>query len=213
MEKQNKNTMREKNPGFTLWFTGLPCSGKSTLAQLVAKELERGGRGVEVLDGDVVRTHLTKGLGFSKEDRDENIRRIGFVCMLLSRHGAAVIAAAISPYRAIRDEVRATIKNFVEVHVDTPLEVCIERDVKGMYKKALAGEMKNFTGVDDPYEAPLSPEILIKTNAESPEQSATRIIQYLEKRGLVQPDHGPAYTPEEAEKIKERLERLGYIES
>jgi adenylylsulfate kinase len=203
----------KKNKGFTLWFTGLPCSGKSTLAQLVARELERRGRGVEILDGDVVRTHLTKGLGFSKEDRDENIKRIGFVCMLLSKHGAVAVAAAISPYRAIRDGVRATIENFVEVYVNTPLEVCIQRDVKGMYKKALAGEMKNFTGVDDPYEAPLNPELVIETQNETPEVSAGRILRLLEQRGLVEPDHAPPYTPEEAEKIRERLEQLGYIES
>jgi adenylylsulfate kinase len=168
---------------------------------------------VEILDGDVVRTHLTKGLGFSREDRDENIRRIGFVCKLLSRHGAVAIAAAISPYRSVRDEVRSTIKHFVEVYVNTPLELCIQRDVKGMYKKALAGEMKNFTGVDDPYEPPLHAEITIETQKETPEQSAVRILQYLETNGLVSPAHEPAYSPEEAEKIRERLTRLGYIES
>ncbi len=173
------------NKGFTLWFTGLPCSGKSTLAQLVAAELERRGRGVEVLDGDVVRTNLTKGLGFSKEDRNENIRRIGFVSGLLSRHGAVAIAAAISPYRSVREEVRAKIENFVEVYVATQLDTCIERDVKGMYKKALAGEMKNFTGVDDPYEPPLNPEITIYTEKETPEQSAARIVERLEELGLV----------------------------
>jgi adenylyl-sulfate kinase len=212
MEKRENKPMREKNPGFTLWFTGLPCSGKSTLAQLVATELAQRGRGVEILDGDVVRTNLTKGLGFSKEDRDENIRRIGFVCRLLSRHGAVAIAAAISPYREIRDEVRAGIKNFVEVYVNTPLELCIERDVKGMYKKALAGQMKDFTGVDAPYEAPVNPEVLIETQKETPQQSAERILRYLEERGFVQPSHEPAYTAEEAEKIHERLVRLGYID-
>jgi len=205
--------MKEKNPGFTLWFTGLPCSGKSTLAELVAQEVARRGRGVEILDGDVVRTHLTKGLGFSREDRDENIRRIGFVCKLLSRHGAVAIAAAISPYRVVRDEVRATIKHFVEVYVNTPLELCIERDVKGMYKKAMAGEMKGFTGVDDPYEPPLNPEVVVETQKETPEQSAAKIVQFLETSGLVAPAHQPTYSPEEAEKIRERLTRLGYIES
>lgn len=213
MSKTESKPVQKTNKGFTLWFTGLPCSGKSTLAQLVAKELQRRGRGVEVLDGDVVRTHLTKGLGFSKEDRDENIRRIGFVCHLLSKHGAVAIAAAISPYRAIRDEVRSTIENFIEVYVNTPLEVCIQRDVKGMYKKAMAGEMKGFTGVDDPYEAPLNPELTIETDKEAPEVSAARILRVLEQRGLVAVDHAPAYTPEEAEKIRERLAQLGYIES
>lgn len=204
--------MNKANKGFTLWFTGLPCSGKSTLAELVAAELTRRGRGVEVLDGDVVRTHLTKGLGFSKEDRDTNIRRIGFVCRLLSKHGAVAISAAISPYRNIRDEIRASIENFVEVYVNTPLEVCIARDIKGMYKKAMAGEMKNFTGIDDPYEPPLNPEIVIEAEKESPAESAARILAKLEQMGLVEPAHEPAYTPEEAEKIRQRLAQLGYIE-
>jgi adenylylsulfate kinase len=205
----------KKNKGFTLWFTGLPCSGKSTLAELVAKELERRGRLVDILDGDVVRTHLTKGLGFSKEDRDTNIRRIGYVCSLISRHGGVAISAAISPYRAVRDEVRANVSahaTFVEVFVDTPLEECIRRDVKGMYKKALAGEMKNFTGVDDPYEPPLNPELTIHTMEETPEASCARILQKLEQLGLIEPAPEPAYTPEEAEKIRARLEKLGYIE-
>jgi adenylyl-sulfate kinase len=205
--------MNTKNRGFTLWFTGLPCSGKSTLAEIIAPELKRRGRGVEILDGDVVRTNLTKGLGFSKEDRDENIRRIGFVCGLLSKHGAIAISAAISPYRSVRDEVRSKIENFIEVYVDTPLELCIQRDVKGMYKKALAGEMKNFTGISDPYEAPLHPEILIQTQKESPEESAARILGRLERMGLVEPAHEPAYTTDEAEKIRARLARLGYIEN
>lgn len=203
--------MRKNNKGFTLWFTGLPCSGKSTLAQLVGAELERRGRGVEILDGDMVRTHLTKGLGFSKADRDENIRRIGFVCKLLNRHGAAAIGAAISPYRATRDEVRASIPIFVEVYVKAALETCIRRDVKGQYKKALAGEIKNFTGVDDPYEPPPHPEVVVETDRETPEQSAAHILAALEKIGLVEGPPEPAYTPEEAERIRERLVSLGYI--
>jgi len=202
----------KKNKGFVLWFTGLPCSGKSTLADFLKPELERRGRIVDVLDGDVVRTHLTKGLGFSKEDRDTNIRRIGFVAGLVARHGGIAITAAISPYRAIRDEIRGTVENFIEVFVNTPLEICIKRDVKGMYKKALAGEMKGFTGVDDPYEAPVSPEIIIETESETPEMSAARILGKLEQLGLIEPAHEPAYTPEEAEKIRARLEKLGYIE-
>jgi adenylyl-sulfate kinase len=207
--------MAKKNKGFTLWFTGLPCSGKSTLAEMVARELERRGRLVDILDGDVVRTHLTKGLGFSKEDRDTNIRRIGYVCGLISRHGGIAISAAISPYRAIRDEVRENVSRsatFVEVFVDTPLEVCIQRDVKGMYKKALAGEMRGFTGVDDPYEPPLNPELVIRTTEEKEQESAAHILTKLEQMGLVEPAHEPAYTPEEAAKIRERLEKLGYIE-
>jgi adenylylsulfate kinase len=209
---ETTHTPMKKNKGFVLWFTGLPCSGKSTLADLLKPEFEKRGRLVDVLDGDVVRTHLTKGLGFSKEDRDTNIRRIGFVAGLIARHGGIAITAAISPYRAIRDEIRATVENFVEVFVNTPLETCIKRDVKGMYKKALAGEMKGFTGVDDPYEAPLTPEITIETVTETAEQSAARILEKLEQLGLVEPAHEPAYTPEEAEKIRARLEKLGYIE-
>ena len=204
--------MNKANKGFTLWFTGLPCAGKSTLAQLVAEELERRGREVEILDGDVVRKHLTKGLGFSKEDRDENIRRIGFVCRLLTQHGVVAIAAAISPYRATRDEVRASIARFVEVYVKASLDTCIARDTKGMYRKALAGEIKNFTGVSDPYEPPLNPELVIDTEKETPGACAARIVAKLEEMGLVEPPHEPAYTPEEAKKIRERLVRLGYIE-
>jgi adenylyl-sulfate kinase len=199
--------------GFTLWFTGLPCAGKSTLAQLVARELRARGRGVEVLDGDVVRMHLCKGLGFSKEDRDENIRRIGFVCSMLSRHGAVAIAAAISPYRAIRDEVRAAIGNFVEVYVKASLETCRKRDVKGLYKKALAGEIQNFTGVDDPYEPPLHPELIIETETETPADSTARIVAKLESLGYVEAAADSAYTPEEEARIRERLVRLGYLDS
>jgi adenylylsulfate kinase len=204
--------MNSKNKGFTLWFTGLPCSGKSTLAEIIAPELARRGRTVDILDGDIVRTNLTKGLGFSKEDRDENIRRIGFVCGLITKHGGIAISAAISPYRSVRDEVRSKIENFVEVFVDTPLELCIQRDVKGMYKKAIAGEMKNFTGISDPYEPPLNAEIVIQTQKESEQESAARILGSLERMGLIEPAHEPAYTSSEAEKIRERLEKLGYIE-
>ena len=205
--------MKKAPKGFTLWFTGLRSAGKSTLAQLVATRLRARGRGVEVLDGDVVRTHLSKGLGFSKEDRDENIRRIGFVCGLLSRHGVAAIAAAISPYRAIRDEVRASIGNFVEVYVKASVEACAQRDVKGLYKKALAGEIKNFTGVNDPYEPPLNPELTVETEKESPEKSALRILRKLEELGYLEASAEPAYTPEEEARIRERLVRLGYLDS
>ncbi len=171
--------------GFTLWFTGLSGAGKTTLARLVETELARRGHKVEVLDGDVVRTNLSKGLGFSKEDRDTNIRRIGFVCHLLSRNDVVAIAAAISPYREIRDEIRGQIVSFVEVYCECPIEVLAERDVKGLYKKALAGEIKNFTGVDDPYEAPVSPEVIVHTGAESPEESLARIFTRLEDLSLV----------------------------
>ena len=203
--------MTRATKGFTVWFTGLPSAGKSTLAELLAPELRRRGHGVEVMDGDVVRTHLCKGLGFSKEDRDENIRRIGFVCAMVTRHGGAAIAAAISPYRAIREEVRAKVGNFVEVYVKASVETCIQRDVKGMYRRALAGEIKGFTGVDDPYEAPVNPELTILTETESPQESAARILRKLEELGYVEPAPGPAHTPEEEARIRERLVRLGYI--
>lgn len=190
--------MQNRSLGFTLWFTGLPCSGKSTLAELVGKELERNGREVEILDGDRVRTNLTKGLGFSKTDRDENVRRIGFVCGLLSSHGVVAISAAISPYRAVREEIRSKISNFVEVYVDAPLEVCIGRDVKGMYRKALAGELQNFTGISDPYEAPISPDLVIKTQDEVPEESTSRVISKLKARGLLERAEEPGLNRETA---------------
>lgn len=170
-----------------MWLTGLPCSGKSTLAKLVAAELERRDRPVELLDGDILRSQWPKALGFSKPDRDENIRRIAFGCRLLSKHGVAAIAAVISPFRAIRDEVRASVPNFVEVYVNAPLEVCIQRDVKGMYKRALAGEITDFTGINSPYEPPLRPELTISTDAEDPAMSARRIIAKLEELSFVSP--------------------------
>ena len=171
--------------GFTLWFTGLSGAGKSTISTLVKQELQRRGQRVELLDGDVVRTNLSKGLGFSKEDRDENVRRIGFVCSLLSRNGVAAMAAVISPYREIRDEIRGRIENFVEVYVECPLDTLIERDVKGLYKRALAGEISNFTGVSDPYEPPLNPEVVVRTSEETPEQSVATIMARLEALGYI----------------------------
>ena len=175
-----------QHQGATIWLTGLSGSGKSTVANLVAKRLRAAGAKVEVLDGDVVRTNLSKGLGFSKEDRDTNIRRIGFVCSLLSRNGVIAIAAAISPYKQIRDEVRATTTNFVEVFADCPLDTLIERDVKGLYKKALAGEIKNFTGVSDPYEAPENPEVRTDSGKQTPEESAAAVWDHLVTRGILQ---------------------------
>jgi adenylyl-sulfate kinase len=171
--------------GFTLWFTGMSGAGKSTISGLLEARLRGLGAKVEVLDGDVVRTHLSKGLGFSKQDRDENIRRIGFVCRLLSRNGVIAIAAAISPYRAVREEVRQAIDNFVEVYVECPVEVLAERDVKGLYKKALAGEIPQFTGVSDPYEPPAAPEVTVNSARETPAESVDRIWATLESLGLI----------------------------
>ena len=172
--------------GFTIWFTGLSGAGKTTVSRIVEKELRARGHNVEVLDGDVVRENLSKGLGFSKEDRDTNIRRIGFVCEILTRNDVVAIAAAISPYRAIRDENRVRVGGrFVEVYAKCPIDVLAERDVKGLYKKALRGEIKNFTGVDDPYEPPLNPEVTIESDKETPEQSAEEIMKKLEELGYV----------------------------
>ena len=174
--------------GFTLWFTGLSGAGKTTIAELVRPELERRGRLVEWLDGDEVREHLSKGLGFSKEDRDTNIDRIGWVASRLTRHGAAVIVSAISPYRDARDKARAMVEangTFIEVFVDASVEECARRDVKGLYEKAFKGEIKEFTGVSDPYEAPEHPEIRIESEHEEPEESAHLILRHLEERGLI----------------------------
>jgi len=181
----------EMHKGFTLWFTGMSGAGKSTISRLVELKLRQLGARVEVLDGDVVRTHLSKGLGFSKEDRDENVRRIGFVCELLSRNGVIAVAAAISPYRDVRDEVRARIPNFVEVFVDCPVGVLAERDVKGLYRRALAGEIPHFTGVSDPYEPPFSPEVTVNSSQETAEQSVEKIWATLERLGLVSFDRSP----------------------
>lgn len=175
--------------GVCIWFTGLSGAGKSTTAEVLIALLPEHGRQVTLLDGDVVRTHLSKGLGFSKEDRDTNIRRIGFVAAEIVRHGGTVICAAVSPYRATRNEVRSLMPDhFVEVFVDTPLEVCEERDTKGMYAKARRGEIQGFTGVDDPYEAPEDPEIVLDTVEGKPEENARRIIDYLKKRNFLRPE-------------------------
>ncbi|WP_445173877.1 adenylyl-sulfate kinase [Microcoleus sp.] len=171
--------------GFILWFTGLSGSGKTTITKALEPELKARGCRVEILDGDVVRTNLSKGLGFSQEDRDTNIRRIGFVAHLLSRNGVVAMTAAISPYRAIRDEIRAMEPNFVEVYVTAPLEVCEGRDVKGLYAKARAGEIKGFTGIDDPYEEPVNPEIICYTERESVEESVKKVLTKLEQLGYI----------------------------
>jgi adenylylsulfate kinase len=172
--------------GFTLWFTGLSGAGKTTISHIVEKQLRDRGSRVEVLDGDVVRENLSKGLGFSKEDRDTNIRRIAFVADLLSRNGVPVITAAISPYREIRDEARETMGDrFIEVFVKASVEVCAERDVKGLYEKAFKGEIKEFTGVSDPYEPPLNPELTLDTEHDSAEDSAAKLLALLEERQLI----------------------------
>ena len=172
-------------PGFVLWFTGLSGAGKSTMSALVADELRRRNVHVEVLDGDEVRTHLSKGLTFSKEDRDTNVRRIGFVAKLLARAGACAITAAISPYRDVRDEQRAQIDRFVEVYCSCPIDALAARDPKGLYKKALAGEIAHFTGIDDPYEPPLSPEVTLFTDRESKAESLAKILAKLESLGYI----------------------------
>jgi adenylylsulfate kinase len=177
--------MRQQQCGVTVWFTGLSGAGKTTICQFVDKELRIQGYKVEVLDGDAVRQNLCKGLGFSKEDREENIRRIGFVAHLLARNNVIVLVSAISPYREIREEVRQNIPCFIEVYVNASLKVCEQRDVKGLYKKAGAGEIKHFTGINDPYEIPLHPEVECKTNQESIAQSATKVLKKLEELGYI----------------------------
>ncbi|MGH7709687.1 MAG: adenylyl-sulfate kinase, partial [Gemmatimonadaceae bacterium] len=178
--------------GVTVWFTGLSGSGKTTIAKRVSDLLQGRHILTERLDGDVVRQSLCRDLGFSKEDRDKNIERITFVAKMLTRNGVVVLTAFISPYKQLRDNARAEIGDFLEVYVRTPMPVLIERDVKGMYKKALAGEIQNFTGVNDPYEAPSNPELILDTGGESVEESASKVIHLLEERGYVPRDAGTA---------------------
>jgi adenylyl-sulfate kinase len=168
-----------------VWLTGMSGSGKSTTGRLLEQRLLAVGAKVEVLDGDVVRTHFSKGLGFSREDRNENIRRVGFVCELLSRNGVIAIAAVISPYREARDGMRKRIPNFLEVYLECPMHVLVARDVKGLYKKALAGQIPNFTGISDPYECPLSPEVTIHSDREKAEDGVEKIWVALRDRGLL----------------------------
>jgi adenylylsulfate kinase len=174
-----------KSPGFTVWLTGLPSSGKSTLARLLKEELDEAGFPVEVLDGDEVRQRLTKGLGFSKEDREENIRRIAYVAKLLTRVGAVAITAAISPYQESRERAKTEIGRMIEVHVKCPLSVCIQRDVKGLYAKAIKGEITNFTGISDPYEPPGNPDVVVQTDRESIGESLNKIMQALVKLNCI----------------------------
>ena len=202
------------NKGFILWFTGLSGAGKSTLAKMCEERLLERGVDVEMLDGDVVRTNLSKGLGFSKEDRDTNIRRIGFVSRLLARNGVCVIAAAISPYMALRKEIRATVDGeagFIQVYAECPIEELIERDPKGLYKKAVAGEIPNFTGISDPYEPPDESEVIVHTKEETPEQSCQKIMLTLEKLGFAPPIPGEDYDKDEEAEVAKRLQDLGYL--
>ncbi len=206
--------------GLTIWFTGLTLSGKSTVAALVAGHISEGGYKVEMLDEELVGPSLCKGLGTSKEDRDTCVRRIGFICQLLTRNGVVAIAAAISPSRAVRDEVRQSIGRFVEVYAKCPVEVCAQRDYKGLYEKAHRGEIENFPGVSDHYEEPLYPEVVCNTDVETPEQNLTKVITRLIELQYLTPalavgrevpaSHG--YSQEEEEELKARLRSLGYLE-
>jgi adenylylsulfate kinase len=206
-----------KTQGFTVWFTGLPSSGKSTLATMLQERLRGWEYPVELLDGDEVRQRLTKGLGFSKADRDENIRRISYVAKLLTRTGAVAIVAAISPYREVREEARSEIGNFVEVYVACPVEECIKRDVKGLYQKALRGEIAQFTGVSDPYEPPLYPEVVVETDRETADESLHNILKTLQdlKHLRADEDTGESvvFSRQEKTQILERLRDLGYLEA
>ncbi|HEY9890569.1 MAG TPA: adenylyl-sulfate kinase [Candidatus Sericytochromatia bacterium] len=178
--------MEHQQPGVTIWFTGLSGAGKTTISRAIEQALQsKGYKRIEILDGDVVRQNLTKGLGFSKEDRDENIRRVGFVANILTRNQVIVLVSAISPYQEIRQELRERIGNFVEVYVNAPLAICEQRDVKGLYKKARAGEIKNFTGIDDPYEPPLNPEVECRTDLESLEESVAKVLAKLQELGYL----------------------------
>ncbi len=196
------------NKGFTIWFTGLSGAGKSTLSEAIEERLKARGRNVEILDGDIVRTHLSKGLGFSKEDRDTNIKRIAFVCGLLTRNGVACISAAISPYRETRTWARDHIGNFIEVFVKCPIDVCRQRDVKGLYKLADEGKIKGFTGVDDPYEEPEHPELVVETDKETIQESVARIFAKLEELGYLEPEEEAL---EDSKIVTDRLMALGYL--
>ena len=198
--------------GVTVWFTGMSGAGKTALAIPLEAELRKRGLKVERLDGDIVRQSLTRDLGFSKEDRDKNIERVTFVAKLLTRNGVAVLCSFISPYRAVRAQVKEEVGNFVEVYCYASLETLIERDVKGLYKKALAGEIENFTGVSDPYEAPENPDVLIDSGAETLEESLGKIVRKLEQLGYVPPaEDAEPYTAEEEAEVEARLAALGYL--
>ncbi|TMC25522.1 MAG: adenylyl-sulfate kinase [Chloroflexi bacterium] len=208
MTKHTEEKELVANTGFTIWFTGLSGAGKSTLAEVIERRLKDQGRNVEILDGDIVRTHLSKGLGFSREDRDTNIKRIAFVCSLLTRNGVVCISAAIAPYREAREWARREIGDFVEVYLKCPIEVCRQRDVKGLYKLVDEGKIKNFTGVDDPYEEPENPELVIETDKESVGESVSRIFAKLVELGYLE---GEGNSEDEAKVVTERLAALGYL--
>jgi adenylyl-sulfate kinase len=198
--------------GVTIWFTGMSGTGKTALAMPLEQELRRRGLKVERLDGDIVRQSLTRDLGFSKEDRDKNIERVTFVAKLLTRNGVAVLCSFISPYRAVRAMVREEVGNFVEIYCHAPLEILVERDVKGLYKKAIAGEIKNFTGISDPYEPPENPDVVVDSGAETIEGSLDKILHKLEALGYLPPaEMDDAYTADEEAEIEARLAALGYL--
>lgn len=192
---------------FCLWFTGLPCSGKSTLARKIKEKLEEIGKKTYILDGDIIRKELNVDLGFSEEDRKENIRRVSVVAKILTECGVVPIVALVSPFRDARQKAREKIEKFVEIYVKAPIEVCMQRDVKGMYKMAIEGKIKGFTGIDDPYEEPLNPEIVCETDKESVEECIQKILNFLEEKGYIK----KGYTAAEEEIVKKRLEELGYI--
>ena len=198
--------------GVTVWFTGMSGAGKTALAIPLEEELRKRGLKVERLDGDIVRQSLTRDLGFSKEDRDKNIERVTFVAKLLTRNGVAVLCSFISPYRAVRAKVREEVGTFVEVYCHAPVEALIERDVKGLYKKALAGEIENFTGISDPYEAPENPDVTIDSSTETVEESLSKVLRKLEELGFVPPaEEDNAYSADEEAEIEARLTALGYL--
>jgi adenylyl-sulfate kinase len=197
--------------GVTIWFTGMSGAGKTALAVPLEQELRRRGLKVERLDGDIVRQSLTRDLGFSKEDRDANIERVTFVAKLLTRNGVAVLCSFISPYRAVRARVQEQVGNFVEVYCYAPLETLVERDVKGLYKKALAGEIENFTGVSDPYEEPENPDVRVDSSSETVEQSLGKILAKLEELGYAPHSEEEPYTADEEAEVEARLAALGYL--
>lgn len=204
-----------EHSGLTIWFTGLPGSGKSTIANLAAEKLKARGYKVERLDGDIVRKSLTRDLGFSKDDRNKNIERVTFVAKLLTRNGVIVLSSFVSPYRAARENARKEIGLFFEVYVKCSIEECMRRDVKGMYKKAVAGEIKEFTGISDPYEEPKSAELILESDKLTPQESAEKVLNILQKSGCLKEkeskEEGSTYTQEEREKIVKKLKSLGYL--